>query len=118
MRRTAARPLVEDFFAWAEASVGKLDRKSGLAAAFRYTLDRRIALMRFLDHGCLDFDNSATQAVLAGLSWRAATWTDSYGGQSGEAAAAYSVIQTARFNRLDVRAYLRDVFAQLLEPHR
>ena len=116
-RRASARPLVGAFFAWAEASLGSVDRKSGLAAAFRYTLDRRVALTRFLDHGCLDFDNSATEPVLSSLAWFGAPWYDALGGRAGEhAAAAYSVMQTATLNGIDVRMYLRDAFARLLEP--
>jgi Transposase IS66 family/Sulfotransferase family len=116
-RRAIARPLVEAFFAWAEASLRSLDGKSGLAAAFRYMLDRRLALTRFLDHGCLDIDNSATEPVLSGLAWFGARWNDALGGGGGEcAAAAYSVMQTARLNGIDVRVYLRDAFAQLLGP--
>jgi len=35
-------------FAWAEATVAKLSAKSALAAAFRYTINRRAALSRFV----------------------------------------------------------------------
>ena len=81
-RRASARTLVGAFFAWAEASLGSVDCNSGLAAAFRYTLDRRLALTRFLDHGCLDFDNSATEPVLSGLAWFGAPWYDALDGRA------------------------------------
>jgi hypothetical protein len=36
--------LVEAFLVWAEATCAKLSAKSALAAAFRYTINRRRAL--------------------------------------------------------------------------
>jgi len=117
--RHVARPLVEAFFAWIEDSLTTLDPTSAVAVAFRSTLARRTAMSLFLDQGCIEMDNSVVAPILANLSWCAETWTDPHGTQGGEhAAIAYSVIQTARLNGLDVHAYLRDIFGQLLETRR
>lgn len=122
--RARARPLVENFFGWAETVAGKLDGTSALVAAFRYALARRSALSRFLDHGGLEFDNAATEPVMSRLAWDAAAWVAPAGGadpaalvdQGSASAAVYSVIASARLNALDEQVYLRDVLAALKQP--
>ena len=63
--RAEARPLVDTFFAWSEAAMGKLYAGSALAEAFRYTLARRRDLSLFLDNGCPEIDNRPAETVLA-----------------------------------------------------
>jgi hypothetical protein len=119
--RAAARPLVEEFFAWADGIVAGLDGASALAGAFRHVLARRVPLSRFLDHGCLEFDNGAVAPVLSRLAWDAAAWSapgDTAGDLGAACATVYTVIATAQMNGLDERAYLRDVLARLGKPRR
>jgi len=57
-------PLLERLFAWAEATVAKLSAKSALAAAFRYTINRRAALARFVTDGRLEVDNNIAENAM------------------------------------------------------
>src|SRR5277367_1197477 len=59
--RTQTAPLVDAFFAWAEATVAKLSAKSALATAFRYAINRREALSRFVTDGRLEIDNNIAE---------------------------------------------------------
>jgi transposase len=59
--RTQIAPLVDAFFAWAEATVVKLSAKSALATAFRYAINRREALSRFVTDGRLEIDNNIAE---------------------------------------------------------
>lgn len=59
--RTQTAPLLKAFFAWAEATVAKLSAKSALATAFRYAINRREALSRFVTDGRLEVDNNIAE---------------------------------------------------------
>src|ERR1700722_5303822 len=59
--RTETAPLLKAFFAWAEATVAKLSAKSALATAFRYAINRREALSRFVTDGRLEIDNNIAE---------------------------------------------------------
>ena len=59
--RTETAPLLDTFFAWAEATVAKLSAKSALATAFRYAINRREALSRFVTDGRLEIDNNIAE---------------------------------------------------------
>ena len=51
--RTAVIPLLDAFFAWAQAAERKLSARSELAEALRYIIKRRTALTRFAMSGVI-----------------------------------------------------------------
>jgi transposase len=83
-RQTA--PLLDAFFAWAtlaqgsakrslvewpeegKTTVTKLSGKLELAKAFRYTIDRREALTRFVTDGRLEVDNNIAENAMRGIA--------------------------------------------------
>ncbi len=67
IRRQTA-PLIDELFTWAEATVAKLSAKSGLAGAFRYAINRREALSRFLTDGRLEVDNDIAENAMRGIA--------------------------------------------------
>ncbi|WP_326879712.1 IS66 family transposase [Aliidongia sp.] len=116
-QRAAQRVLVQRLFTWSEGACGQIDPKSGLAAAFRYMLDRRASLSRIFDHDGTDFENVAIMRIVAGLSWDRAIWWGPDSREDGDhAAQAYTVIESAKLNDLDVQAYLREILLQLKRP--
>src|SRR3954463_7762304 len=62
--RRETAPLLDAFFTWAEAVVGKLSGKLELAKAFRYTISRRDVLSRFLTDGRLEVDNNVAENAM------------------------------------------------------
>ena len=63
-RRRELAPLLDDFFAWANATVAKLSAKANLAEAFRYALNRRETLSRFVTDGRLEIDNNIAENAM------------------------------------------------------
>ena len=117
-RRAAAKPLVDDFFAWADTVLRKLSAKSALAEAFRYTTGRGAALTRFLDHGELEIDNNRAENCLRGIALGRRNWTFAGSDAGGHRAAAmYTLIETAKLNDIDPEAYLRDVLDRIAKGH-
>lgn len=60
-------PLIDAFFAWAEATERKLSARSGLAEALRYMIKRRTALSRFATDARLEADNNVAETQSARL---------------------------------------------------
>jgi transposase len=56
--RAATIPLLDAFFAWAQAAERKLSARSELAEALRYIIKRRVALTRFATDARLEADNN------------------------------------------------------------
>jgi hypothetical protein len=69
-RRRELAPLLDDFFAWAHATVAKLSAKSNLAEAFRYAIHRREALSRFVTDGRLEIDNNIAENAMRCIAMR------------------------------------------------
>jgi transposase len=116
VRQARARPLLDSLRHWMEKALRSLSTKSETAAAIRYALSHWRALIRYVDDGRLEIDNSAAErslrAVVLGRKNYLFMGSDS-GGQ--RAAALYSLIGTAKLNGLDPALYLRTVLAELPE---
>jgi transposase len=101
---------------WLQKTQARISGKSDLAAAIRYTLSRWDALTLVLRDGRACIDNNAAERSMRPMALGRKNWlfagSDS-GGRS--AAAAYSLIQTARLNQLDPEDYLRQVLQRIAD---
>src|SRR5439155_13446405 len=59
-----------DLKSWLEATVARLSRKSELATAIRYALNRWIQLTRYRDDGRLEIDNNAAERAIRTVATR------------------------------------------------
>jgi Transposase IS66 family/IS66 C-terminal element len=116
--RLRTAPLLEAFFAWVEATLRKLSAKSELAKAFRYALERRQALSRFLTDGRLEVDNNIAENAMRGIALGRKNYlfagSDKGGGR---AAAIYTLVRTARLNGVNPEAYLSDTLTKIAAGH-
>jgi transposase len=118
-QRTQTVPLIEGFFDWAARMQIKLSAKSPLADAFRYALTRREALSRFLTDGRLEADNNIAENAIRGIALGRKNYLFAGSDTGGERAAAiYTLVQTAKLNSLNPKAYLRDAIAKIADGHR
>ena len=116
--RAAAIPLLDAFFAWAQAAERKLSARSALAEALRYTIKRRTALIRFATDARLEPDNNIAENAMRGIALGRRNWLFA-GSHAGckRAAAMYSILQTAKLNGLNPEAYLTDTLARIADGH-
>jgi hypothetical protein len=116
--RMATAPLLDAFFAWAEATVTRLSAKSALAAAFRYALNRREALTRFVTDGRLEADNNIAENAMRAIALGRKNYLFAGSDTGGDRAAGiYTIIQTAKLNGVNPEAYLKNTLTKIAEGH-
>jgi transposase len=114
VRNERSRPLIEDLEAWLRAQRARLSAKSKTANAIDYLLKRWPAFTRFLDDGRVCLSNNAAERALRGVAIGRRNWTFAGSDEGGRRAAAlYTLIETAKLNGIDPRAWLADVLARL-----
>jgi transposase len=116
VRRQRSKPLVDELEAWMRQERRKLSSGNPLAKAMNYSLERWEALTRFLDDGRVCLSNNAAERALRGIAVGRRNWTFA-GSDSGgrRAAAIYTLIETAKLNDVDPRAWLADVLARIAD---
>ena len=116
VREERSQPLVSALQAYLREQRARLSGKSETARAIDYSLKRWPALTRFLDDGRLCLSNNAAERALRGIAVGRHNWTFA-GSDEGarRAAAVYTLIETAKLNGVDPRAWLADILARLLD---
>jgi transposase len=69
-RQARSRPLLEELRRWMESTLRSLSTKSETAGAMRYALSHWRALIRYVDDGRLEIDNSAAERSLRAVVMR------------------------------------------------
>ncbi len=114
VRQARVRPLVEGLERWMRAERSKLSSGSAVAKAMDYMVKRWTTFSDFLDDGRICLTNNAAERALRGIAVGRRNWT--FAGSEGgadRAAALYTLIETARLNDVDPRAWLADVLARI-----
>lgn len=115
-RQRIARPMLDDFFAWAEGVFARVRSVRGpVASAFGYATRQRDALRRYLDDGRLRLENNgAERALRSSIAVGRKAWLFFGSGDHAQAAAnIFSLIASCQLHGIDVEAYLADVIRVL-----
>lgn len=115
-RQQHSKPLISDMEVWMREKRAKLSRDNDLAKAFDYMLNRWASFARFLDDGRICLSNNAAERSLRGIALGRRAWLFAGSDRGGQRAAAmYSLIVTAKMNRIDPQAWLADVLARIAD---
>ena len=108
--------MIDDLGKWLRAELRKLSSKNRIAKAINYLLKRWDAFTRFLDDGRICLSNNAAERSIRGIAVGRKNWIFA-GSDSGghRAAAIYTLIETAKLNGVDARAWLTDVLARIAD---
>ena len=116
LRQSSARPMMDGLAAFLDASLTQISGRSELAKAIRYARSRWTALTRYLDDGTLEISNNAAERAIRPLALGRKNYLFAGSDAGGErAAAAYTLIETAKLNGLDPQAYLRAVIGRIAD---
>jgi transposase len=114
VRQTSSRPLVDSLGAYMRAQLDRLARGHDLAKAINYILKRWTAFTLFLGYGRVCLSNNAAERGLRGIALGRKSWLFCGSDRGGQRAAAmYSLIVTAKMNRIDPQAWLTDVLSRI-----
>jgi transposase len=114
MRQEKAKPIVANFKAWLDKRMFETPPKGLLGQAMAYTLNQWHRLIGYLEDGRLPIDNNAVENSIRPFVVGRKNWLFS-GTPEGAAASAmlYSLIETAKANKLEPYSYLRFIFERL-----
>jgi transposase len=114
-RQRVSKPMLDDFFAWAQ---GVFERVRGVrgpvASAFGYAIRQREALRRFLDDGRLRLENNSAERELRSIATGRRSWLFMGSDDHAQAAAnIFSLVASCRLHALDVETYLAEIIRVL-----
>jgi transposase len=116
VRQARARPLLDAMHLWLKTSLSNLSRKSDTAAAIHYALTLWDAMVRYVDDGRIEIDNSAAERALRAVAVGRRNYLFAGSDRGGERAAVfYTLIGSAKLNGLDPEAYLRHVLTHIAD---
>ncbi len=112
--RRRSRPVADALHQWLRQQRQKIPDGSATARAIDYSLNRWVALTRFLDDGDLPIDNNWVENRIRPIAIGRQNWLFAGSLRAGKrAAAVMSLIHSAKLNGLDPYAYMRDVLERL-----
>lgn len=114
MRQEQAKPILDKFNKWLLKRSTQTPPKGLLGKAISYTLQQWDRLVGYIDDGYLSPDNNAAENTIRPFVVGRKNWLFSGTPEGAEASALlYSLIETAKANKLEPYAYLRYIFEML-----
>ncbi len=114
VRQDESKPVLTSFKKWLDNHVAKVPPTMLLGKAINYTLNQWTSLERYIEDGRLSIDNNFVENAIRPFAIGRKNWlfSDSVAGAKSSAM-IYSIVQTARANKLDVDDYFRTLFTEL-----
>jgi transposase len=114
VRFKESKPLVDAFRTWLDEKILIVTPKSVLGAAIGYCIRQWEALTAYLVDGRLEIDNNRSERSIKPFVIGRKNWLFANTPKGAEASAAlYSIVETAKENGLDPRAYIEQLLLQL-----
>ncbi|WP_245581413.1 IS66 family transposase [Octadecabacter arcticus] len=114
LRQEYAKPIFDDLEVWLKEQLGKISSKTPLAKAIKYALARLPKARPYLDHGFLESDNNTAENAVHPVAVGRKNYLfmgSEAGGKS--AAIAYTLIETAKMNKVNPEAWLAWVLERI-----
>ena len=118
MRQARSVPLLAELQQWLDGQRRRISTKAALGRALQYALSRWDALIRYTTDGRLGVDNNLAERLLRGIAVTRKNFLFVGSHTGGDRAAVlYTLIESAKLNRLDPEAYLADVIDRMAKGH-
>ena len=116
VRRERSKLLFDDLQAWLEATLPSLPGRSSLATAIRYAITRMKRMTPFFQDGRCELDKNTAERSMRCVAVGRKNYLFAGSDRGGErAAAAYTLIETAKLNGVDPQAWLTDVLTRIAD---
>ncbi len=114
LRRALAEPVLEELRSWLDAALPEVPPATPIGKALGYLASQWERLKRYLDDGRLAIDNNACENAIRPFVIGRRNWlfADSVRGAKASAN-LYSLIETAKANRIEPYRYLRHIFSEM-----
>lgn len=113
-RRLHAKPVLKRLYRWLQIQRTKHLPKGKFGKAVKYALNHWPALTRYCDAGYLEIDNNTSEREMRPIALGRKNYLFTGSERGGEAAAIfYSLVESAKANRLNLHAYLTDVLTRM-----
>ena len=114
LRQLSSKPITDTLHDWLALHRQRATDGTAIARAIDYSLGRWAALVRFVDDGELPIDNNHIENRIRPIALGRSNWLFAGSLRGGQrAAAAMSLIQSAKLNGHDPCQYLRDILDRL-----
>ena len=117
-RQEHSKPLVEAYFAWIKTIDPETVVSENTRKGLRYSINQEQYLKVFLDDGSVPIDNSACERAIRPFRVGRNNWhiCDSiYGAKAS--AVVYSLVETAKANRLKPYEHLKHLLTEIPQAH-
>jgi len=107
LRQEKAKPVLHNFGLWLRETAPKVPPQSLLGKAITYSLNQWQRLIIYVDDGCLRPDNNLAENAIRPFVIGRKNWLFAGSPEGADASAAlYSLIETAKLNKLDPHKYM------------
>ena len=114
IRREKAKPILDKIKTWLDSKASKVLPKSLLGKAIHYALGLWPQLVTYLEDGHIPIDNNPAENAIRPFVIGRKAWLFSGSPRGARASAIlYSLIETAKANNLEPKAYLNHLFEHL-----
>jgi transposase len=114
LRQREAVPILEEFKGWLDRRVEQVPPQSLLGKAIHYALGQWERLVRYVEDGILTPDNNRAENAIRPFVIGRKNWLFSDTPRGANASAVlYSLIETAKANKVEPYWYLRYIFEKL-----
>ena len=114
LRQQEAKPILDRFKTWLDVYHPQVPPKSLLGKAIQYALNQWNRLVVYLDDGLLKPDNNVAENAIRPFVLGRKNWLFAGAPKGAEASATFfSLIETAKANRLEPYGYLRYLLTSL-----
>ena len=115
-RQSALKPKVDDFFAWAKSVINDLPSGCETAKALQYCINQEKFLRVFLTNGDVPMDNNLAEQAIRPFTLGRKNWVNMFSTKGAHASAVlYSIVETAKANKLRVRDYIEFLIDELVK---
>lgn len=114
LRQKIAKPILLNFFKWLKTLKKTVLKKSALGEAIVYAFNQKQFIIKYLRHGHADIDTNRVEGLIRDIAIGRRNWLFMGNKDTGAIhALLYSLIMSARLNKLNPRLYLHYIIMQI-----